>query len=317
MEHSVFISHSSQNADLAGLVTVSVEESGYLCWVAPRNLRAGLSYADQIVSAIQKCPAFVLLLTEEAARSRHVRSEVELAFSADKAIIPLLANTVKPEGALLYYLKATHWITCGEQLSAVDLGPLLESVANAMGHAPIPALDERTDSIPSALPVETIKTIDLEYSQGTQTVYEIEGFEEIAPPFSNVSTGAVLVMPAGENRPRMVMDYGSGLAWLVGPDRNTSYADAAAWIEEMKKFADVWRWPTLEELITIYHQGESLRKIDPIFGVSGLSVWMEKPPTKEKAPLLGFDSGEREWWQMEYSIGNRALAVCPIDDLPI
>ena len=48
----VFISYASQDKTVADAVCVALENAGVGCWIAPRNVVPGESYAGAIVHAI-------------------------------------------------------------------------------------------------------------------------------------------------------------------------------------------------------------------------------------------------------------------------
>lgn len=59
--HKVFISYSSKLSDDAWKVCNYLENRGISCWIAPRNIDPGSSYATQIVNAIRQSVALVLV----------------------------------------------------------------------------------------------------------------------------------------------------------------------------------------------------------------------------------------------------------------
>jgi hypothetical protein len=65
----VFISYASHDAAIAQKVCVALEEAGFLCWIAPRNVVPGALYADGIVHAIDESSILVLILSEWAIAS--------------------------------------------------------------------------------------------------------------------------------------------------------------------------------------------------------------------------------------------------------
>ena len=82
----------------------------------------------------------------------------------------------------------------------------------------------------------------------------------------------------------VICDTETGLEWLVGPDKDTSYYDAEIWIYyflrhgiDIDKSAEGgWRFPTIEELKSIYHYGAGSRNMDSIFETTGWIIWSSK-----------------------------------------
>ena len=48
----IFISHSSRDASIAVQICERLEKSGLNCFIAPRDIRPGKEYAEEIVKGI-------------------------------------------------------------------------------------------------------------------------------------------------------------------------------------------------------------------------------------------------------------------------
>ena len=105
----VFISHGSENRDEARALCAFIEGRGIRTWIAPRDVRPGQDYSEQLQSAIEGCTAFVVLVTEKANSSPYVRAETEMAFSGDKPIFPVRNADIQPGAGLAFFLKIRHW----------------------------------------------------------------------------------------------------------------------------------------------------------------------------------------------------------------
>ena len=106
----VFISHASQNHKLADEIRQHLEKLRIDCWIAPRDIPAGAQYGEEIVSAINRSLAVVLVLTSEANNSRAVANEVELAFRNSKAIIPIRITPIEPSAGLAFFINSVQWV---------------------------------------------------------------------------------------------------------------------------------------------------------------------------------------------------------------
>ena len=73
MAHQVFISYSSVDAAIAERICVALESSGIACWMAPRDIPPGTDYPAAIVDALASSTVVVLVLTEHAVASPHIR----------------------------------------------------------------------------------------------------------------------------------------------------------------------------------------------------------------------------------------------------
>jgi TIR domain len=107
----VFISYASQDAIAASALVEAHERHGIVCWIAPRDVKAGALYADAIVRAISGAKAFVLLLSAGATASSHVGKEIERSSSKKRLIIALRIDAAPLTPALEYFLSAKR--SCG------------------------------------------------------------------------------------------------------------------------------------------------------------------------------------------------------------
>ncbi|MBV8835210.1 MAG: TIR domain-containing protein, partial [Alphaproteobacteria bacterium] len=139
MSFDLFISHCSADAKTADLLVRDFENHGISCWVAPRDIPIGSTYQGEIVSAIERCRAMLLLFSTATNKSEHVLREVELAAQSRKPIYPLRIDTAKPAGGLRYMLANKQWV----EREALG-NRLIETVEQLLGRtvehpAPLPA----------------------------------------------------------------------------------------------------------------------------------------------------------------------------------
>ncbi len=107
---AAFISYASQDQAKAFEICRLLEAHGLKCWIAPRNVRAGREYADEIVRGIESAGTMVLLLSKAANDSIFVRREVERAVSKNKPVFPMRIENVQPSPALEFFVSSTHWL---------------------------------------------------------------------------------------------------------------------------------------------------------------------------------------------------------------
>src|SRR5258708_1823104 len=79
MAHEVFISHSSSDKPVADAVCAALERIRIRCWMAPRDVQPGRSFAGEITRAIQYSKVLVLICSAHSNTSEQVLREVELA----------------------------------------------------------------------------------------------------------------------------------------------------------------------------------------------------------------------------------------------
>lgn len=76
---SAFISHAKADEKKADAIAKTLESKEFKCWIAPRDVRPGRSYGDEIIRGIEGCRSFVLVLSKASNNSAFVAREVERA----------------------------------------------------------------------------------------------------------------------------------------------------------------------------------------------------------------------------------------------
>jgi hypothetical protein len=107
---SVFVSHASKNFAIADNLRALLEGKGIQCWIAPRDIDPGASYASEISTGIESCSVTVLILTSEANESKAVANELELSFAKQKVIIPVRLSDIKPSKDIEFFVSNAQWI---------------------------------------------------------------------------------------------------------------------------------------------------------------------------------------------------------------
>src|ERR1700758_4840036 len=110
MAHEVFISHSSLDKPVADAVCAALEKTAIRCWIAPRDVQPGRSFAGEITRAIQRSRLMVLIFSGHSNVSEQILREVQLAANAHLHIVQFRIEDVVPNEDLEYYLSAPHWL---------------------------------------------------------------------------------------------------------------------------------------------------------------------------------------------------------------
>jgi TolB-like protein/Tfp pilus assembly protein PilF len=110
MAGKVFISYASRDAGVAEALCAALETAGQPCWVAPRDVPAGQSYAAAIVRAINSCRMVVLVLSKNGIESPHVLREVERASSKRRPVLSVRLDDTGLPPEFEYFLSANHWL---------------------------------------------------------------------------------------------------------------------------------------------------------------------------------------------------------------
>jgi hypothetical protein len=107
---TAFLSHKSEDAELAQQLCDAMEKSGVRCWIAPRDIPPGHSWAEGIVEGIDGCVAFVLLATTRSVLSREVLIELERAHRLARPIYTVMVDKPRLAGEITYYLSRLQWL---------------------------------------------------------------------------------------------------------------------------------------------------------------------------------------------------------------
>jgi hypothetical protein len=110
MGHDLFISHSARDKVVADAVCAALENARVRCWIAPRDVQPGRSFAGEITRAIQQSQVMVLIFSAHSNNSEQVLREVQLAVGSHLHIVQLRIEDVRPNDDLTYFLSTPHWL---------------------------------------------------------------------------------------------------------------------------------------------------------------------------------------------------------------
>ncbi len=125
---------------MAERICGALEAAGVSCWIAPRNIEPGTDYPTALVEAIRSVRVLLLILTEPAAASPHILSEVGHAFNGKKRIIPFRISQKAVPDDLEYFLSMTQWLDAPEGCTEQNLKRLIEATRAAVAGERIPHL---------------------------------------------------------------------------------------------------------------------------------------------------------------------------------
>ena len=132
----VFISHASEDADEANALVALIESKGVTAWIAPRDVRPGFDYSEELQQALETCTAFVVLVTAQANSSPYVRAETEMAFSNQKPMLPVRLGAVAAGPGLAFFLKIRNWTDAWGPGRDANLARLVLELQTLSGVAP-------------------------------------------------------------------------------------------------------------------------------------------------------------------------------------
>ncbi|MGB2963012.1 MAG: PhnD/SsuA/transferrin family substrate-binding protein [Anaerolineales bacterium] len=110
MAHDVFISYSTKDKTVADTIAASLEGKQIRCWYAPRDIKAGADWGEEIAQAINASTIFLLIFSSSANQSQRVLDELNLAITKEAVILPFRIEKLDPSGAMQLHLSSRHWL---------------------------------------------------------------------------------------------------------------------------------------------------------------------------------------------------------------
>jgi hypothetical protein len=126
---TAFISHASADSERAQEICASLEARGLKCWIAPRDVRPGHDYGEEILYGIERSRCLVLVLSEAANQSIYVPREVERAVSYGRPIFPVRIEEIVPSRSLEFFVAGSQWVDAWGERLVTELGRLAETLA--------------------------------------------------------------------------------------------------------------------------------------------------------------------------------------------
>jgi hypothetical protein len=136
MAFDVFISYSTKDKTTADATCAALEDAGIRCWIAPRDVHAGIEYAGAIVEAIDSCRLMVLIFSSSANSSQQIQREIERAARRGIHIVPMRIDEVVPTRSIAYFLGSIQWLDALTPPLADHLAELVENVQAILRAAP-------------------------------------------------------------------------------------------------------------------------------------------------------------------------------------
>jgi hypothetical protein len=110
IDYDIFISHAGPDKKQAIEICESLEAQGLRCWIAPRDVYAGNSYLEEIITGVSHSKTFLLLLSSNTESAEYVINEVERAKSYRRKIFTIRLEDVPIPRSIELILSAPQWV---------------------------------------------------------------------------------------------------------------------------------------------------------------------------------------------------------------
>lgn len=136
MKNDVFVSYASQDAAAAEAIVVALEARGLKCFIAPRDIPAGMEWATAIIDAIFETKLFLLLFSAGANWSIQMARELHLVHDRHIAILPVRLDASSANPDIEFFLRRQRVFNASEPPLAEHLGALCDAVEGRLGQRP-------------------------------------------------------------------------------------------------------------------------------------------------------------------------------------
>jgi len=127
----------------------------------------------------------------------------------------------------------------------------------------------------------------------------------ITAPCEDISSDGLFIVYANGT----IIEIKTGLEWIAGPNRNTTWYQAKRWVENLNVDGGGWRMPTRVELKALYKKGAGSRNMTPLLKTTGWWVWSGETKDSSSAWVLDFNFGYESRLNRDLYHYGRGFAV--------
>jgi hypothetical protein len=110
MTYDVFISHSSHDRDVADAACSALEQRGFRCWIAPRDMHPGQDHNEATAAGIGGSRLLLLIFSAESNESVQTKHEVERAGGLGLPVLAFRIADAVPAPALSFLIGEGQWL---------------------------------------------------------------------------------------------------------------------------------------------------------------------------------------------------------------
>lgn len=128
----IFISHATVAEINAQLIFKKLEVAGFKCWFAQRDVRPGEHYASELSRALTTSAAILLVLDDNANKSKHVLREITIATEKTIPIFVIQIGNFNLSEGLDYLLSGIQRIIAEENNIDNSSQALIEQLSKSI-----------------------------------------------------------------------------------------------------------------------------------------------------------------------------------------
>lgn len=106
----VFISYGSRDMDVAEEVCDLVESCNLKCWIAPRDVKSGGDYSQQIIDNVETSNVLIFISSKDTYQSMYIKNELKVASQNNIPIIGFKIDGFLPDNEWMYLLGNARWV---------------------------------------------------------------------------------------------------------------------------------------------------------------------------------------------------------------
>lgn len=133
MEHLVYISYSTKDAEVTKKIVKYLESAGIKCWIAPRDILPGIDWAKAIIDGIVNSKLMLLIFSKNSNESPQVLREVERAVNRQIPILPFRIEEAPMSGSMEYFISSHHWFDAFDKPLDTYLDDLAVKIGKVLG----------------------------------------------------------------------------------------------------------------------------------------------------------------------------------------
>jgi hypothetical protein len=140
----IFISYArSDGSEVAEFLFQRLSDCGYDVWIDKHGIQLGASFSRAISNALEEECDVIVLLSQAALKSTWVGSEIEMAVTAERRVIPVLLEGVEEDNIPLMMRKLNwlemkagveDWEALNRLVDHLEDGKSIPRVYNLSGH---------------------------------------------------------------------------------------------------------------------------------------------------------------------------------------